>query len=315
MTTRDHGGDLDRAASVYGGALERWIDQSTGINPRPYPVPDVPSTDWQRLPLARDLDVLLATAHQVWGVPKGIEIVAAPGASALIAAIPHVLDGTAVTIEEPTYNEHRAAFEASGWTIGANAATRVIVHPNNPDGRTWDRDVADSAKQLIIDESFCDTMPEASLVELANRPGTILLKSFGKFWGLAGLRLGFAICLPETAIKLRTMMGPWALSGPAIRIGQAALSDEDWARATRDRLSKDTARLDQMLAKAGLDIVGGTSLFRLARSRDALSVHERLAKHHIWTRIFPANPEWIRFGLPGDHPGWDRLADALGSSK
>ena len=266
---------------------------------------------WQRLPLASNIDAIKSAARAFWDVPEAASVVVAPGTSALIARIPAVLQGRQVAIAEPTYNEHRRAFENCGWEVSETAKTRVVVHPNNPDGRLWHlREISEDAA-WVIDESFCDTLPESSLVETAARPGTIILKSMGKFWGLAGLRLGFAICLPETAIKLEHALGPWAVSGPALQIGTRALEDVTWAAQTRARLERDAARLDRMLAQSGLTVVGGTSLFRLAEGQKARALHEALAHSRIWTRVFPYRADWLRLGIPGPADDWQRLANAL----
>ena len=181
-----------------------------------------------------------------------------------------------------------------------------MVHPNNPDGRLWADADADAAL-TVIDESFCDVMPEASLVALAARPGVVVLKSFGKFWGLAGLRLGFAIARPETLAALGELLGPWAVSGPALRIGAAALSNPAWAEDTRARLVKDAERLDRMV---GAEVAGGTTLFRLYRVSDAAAWQDRLARGYVWSRIFPWSREHLRLGLP-DGEGWAQLDAAL----
>ncbi|MEP5450575.1 aminotransferase class I/II-fold pyridoxal phosphate-dependent enzyme, partial [Roseibium sp.] len=162
----------------------------------------------------------------------------------------------------------------------------------------------------IIDESFCDVTPENSLVRLAAEPGSIVLKSFGKFWGLAGLRLGFAIGDPALIGQLREMLGPWPVSGVALEVGTHALHDEAWAEATRKRLTMDSERLDALICSQSATLLGGTTLFRLYQVDDALRWQDRLARHHIWTRIFPYADNWIRLGLPAPD-AWDRLEAAF----
>ncbi|MDK3072070.1 pyridoxal phosphate-dependent class II aminotransferase [Sedimentitalea sp. JM2-8] len=308
---RDHGGGLDAAMARHGGTRAGWIDLSTGINPVPYPLPDLSGSDWTALPDRNAHAALVTAARRFWRVPDGAAILPAPGASALIARLPALLPPGRVGITPPTYNEHAAAFAASGWAIkdGGQADARVLVHPNNPDGRLWTPKDAD-ADLTIIDESFCDVMPEASLIQLAGQPGRLVLKSFGKFWGLAGLRLGFAIARQDTIGRLADMLGPWPVSGPALRIGAAALSDTAWADRTRTRLRDDAARLDAMITAAGAAPAGGTDLFRLYRVDDAARWQDRLAQRHIWSRRFPYSSTLLRLGLPGPN-GWIRLRDAL----
>jgi cobalamin biosynthetic protein CobC len=304
---RDHGGGLDAAIEKYGGARCDWLDLSTGINPVPYPVGDISADAWTALPDSAAMERLLVAARRFWNVPDGAEIVAAGGASALIAAMPHVFAGTRVTIQKPTYNEHDAAFVAQGWTIQQDSPSdvRVLVHPNNPDGKIWQ--AADVGGPSVIDESFCDVMPSASLISQAHHPDCIILKSFGKFWGLAGARLGFAICAPALAQLLRDHLGPWAVSGPALEIGARALEDLVWADAARARLTADAMRLDRVI---GLPVVGGTDLFRLFDVADSAAAQDHLARHHVWSRTFPYSNIWLRLGLP--HPDrWDQLDVAV----
>lgn len=307
---RDHGGGLDAAVTRYGGARANWLDLSTGINPVPYPVGEISSDAWTALPDTAAMKRLELKARAFWGVPDGAELVAAGGASALIAQIPRVLSGDTVAIPGPTYNEHAAAFRAAGWSVveDGKAQAHVVVHPNNPDGRAWQ--ISRHPRPVVIDESFCDVAPDLSHVKLASHPNTIVLKSFGKFWGLAGLRLGFAICAPDIAARLREMLGPWPVSGPALEIGARALADTAWADATRARLASDSDRLDALLTAAGATVAGGTTLFRLYDVGDAAAWQNKLAQGHVWSRIFPYSERWLRLGLPAPDR-WDQLENAL----
>lgn len=330
MSKRDHGGGLDAAVAAYGGVRSDWLDLSTGINPVPYPVGDVSADAWTALPDQGAMDRLLAAARKFWNVPDGAQIVAANGASAIIAKMPYLTShfGGAY-IPRPTYNEHQAAVEASpDWIMSDDpddAQMHVYVHPNNPTGRVWDAERMGGRVRTIIDESFCDVMPEQSHIRLAEDKDIIVLKSFGKFWGLAGLRLGFAIASPETLnpvesykpffgkeeltanATLAEHLGPWAVAGPALEIGARALEDFAWAEATRERLAKDAARLDALV---GLPVVGGTDLFRLYEVEDAEAAQAHLAKGRVWSRIFPYSKTWLRLGLP--HPDrWGQLEAAV----
>ncbi|WP_245706584.1 threonine-phosphate decarboxylase CobD [Ruegeria marina] len=308
---RDHGGGVDHAIQRFGGERNDWIDLSTGINPVPYPIGKLEPNDWAALPDQGAFAELSAAARRFWGVPDGAAILPAPGASALIARIPALMAPGRVRITTPTYNEHAAAFAAHGWQVtdDPEAEARVIVHPNNPNGRLWSEADADAAL-CVIDESFCDVTPEATMIQLAERPGTVVLKSFGKFWGLAGLRLGFAVARPDIISRLNDMTGPWAVSGPALRIGARALDDTAWAETTRSRLALDAQRLDALMTSHGAAVVGGTSLFRLYRVDDAARWQERLARAHVWSRIFPYSETFLRLGLP-PADGWHQLESAL----
>lgn len=249
----------------------------------------------------------MAAARAFWGIPEGADVLAAPGASSLIARIPALAAAGRVQIAGPTYNEHAAAFQQAGWEVAAAgpAAAQVVVHPNNPDGRLWFS--ADLAGDLrVIDESFCDTMPDMSLIRDAGRDDTLVLKSFGKFWGLGGLRLGFVAGPARLVDPLRAMLGPWPVSGPALEIGTRALSDRGWAEAHRMRLAQSADRLDQCILAKGAKLVGGTTLFRLYEVDRATQWQARLARIQVWSRVFPYNPRWLRLGLPPGG-GWARL--------
>ena len=317
-TPRDHGGGLDAAVAAYGGVRSDWLDLSTGINPVPYPVGEIDAEAWTALPDQGAMDRLLAAARAFWGVPEGAEIVAANGASAIIAAAPSVTGGHfgAVHIPAPTYNEHAAAWAAHGdWISSADpddAQVHVYVHPNNPTGRLWEASRMGGRLRTIIDESFCDVTPDASLIDLAEDQGVVVMKSFGKFWGLAGMRLGFVIGAAETLApaegpSFRDLLGPWSVSGPALEIGARALEDHAWADATRARLAEDAARLDALV---GWPLVGGTDLFRTYEVPDAAALQDKLARGHVWSRIFPYSKTWIRLGLPAPDR-WAQLEAAL----
>ncbi len=304
----DHGGGIDAAVRRWGGTRGDWLDLSTGINPRPYPVGKLGGDVWTALPDAGAFTALEAAARAFWRVPEGAAVLAAAGASALIARVPDLHAAGRVAIAEPTYNEHGRAFRACGWqVVDREADAVVVVHPNNPDGRM--RPVPEAALR-VIDESFCDVCPEESRIALADRSGVVVLKSFGKFWGLAGMRLGFAIGDPALIGRLSAMVGPWAVSGPALQVGAAALADVAWAEAARARLAVDAARLDGIMVRAGADLVGGTTLFRLYDVGDAAAFQERLAAARILARVFPYSQGWVRLGLP-DGTGWDRLEAVL----
>lgn len=306
---RDHGGGIDAAVAQYGGQRADWLDLSTGINPVTYPIPKIGADAWNALPDRAATAALEMAARAVWNVPASASILAAPGASSLIARIPHLAKSAKVRVESRTYNEHEASFRMAGWELSENTPdARVIVSPNNPTGDYWAG--VDQSKFLIIDESFCDLSPEKSRIDLAANTGAIVLKSFGKFWGLAGLRLGFAIGDPALIAKLSDALGPWPVSGPALQIGAAALMDFDWADQTRARLAVDAARLDALMRAKGAEIQGGTELFRLYRVEDAAAWQTKLAEQHIWSRVFPYSKTWLRLGLPAPDR-WTQLEAAL----
>lgn len=309
----DHGGGIDSAVALWGGARAEWLDLSTGINPRPYPLRGVPPGAWTALPDAAAMQALTDAARVFWQVPDGAAVLAAPGASALIARLPAVAPAGEVAIPGPTYNEHARAFRAAGREVNGNlsAPVRVVVNPNNPDGRQWGEAALEGAGLAVIDESFAEVAPAASLIALAGQPGVVVLKSFGKFWGLAGLRLGFAIGDPALLHRLAGLLGPWPVSGPALALGAAALRDTAWAEATRRRLARDAGRLDRLMTARGARAVGGTDLFRLYEVDSAAQWADRLARARILVRTFPYSRTWLRLGLPGHPADWARLEAAL----
>ncbi len=318
---RDHGGNLDGAMERFGGRAADWIDLSTGINRVPYPLPDLSAAAWTVLPTRTAMARLCAAAASAFDSTGAILPVA--GAQAAIQMIPRIGPPGHARVLAPTYNEHAAALRSAGWQVEevaepaalAGADLAVLVNPNNPDGRHLPpKDVlalASGVGRLIVDESFADPYPEMSVACEAGQNGMVVLRSFGKFYGLAGVRLGFVLGADADIAALSDMAGPWPVSGAAIEIGIAALADREWAKDTTARLMTETARLDALAVSAGWTCKGGTALFRLYETGDAKAAQDRLARAHIWSRIFPYSTGWIRLGLPGDEAEWARVADAL----
>ena len=318
---RDHGGNLDVALARFGGRLEEWIDLSTGINRQAYPAPTLEPRHWKALPSPSDIAALHTAARQAYGCSASVLAVA--GAQAAIQLLPHLAPAGRARILAPTYNEFAPVLTAAGWQVDevgeiealAAADIAVVVNPNNPDGRRHEPEdlLALSLRvgRLVIDESFADAMPDVSVASDAGRTGLLVLRSFGKFYGLAGLRLGFVIGGETDIAALSAMAGPWPISGMAIEIGQRALRDRDWREATRGRLSREAMRLDALAQAAGWKLIGGTPLFRLYETGDAVAAQGRLARAKIWSRLFKGKPGWLRLGLPGDLSEWERLAAAL----
>lgn len=317
---REHGGNLDLAQQRFGGPAEHWIDLSTGINRLPYPVGEVSSRAWSALPSHGDIEALHQAARQAYRTSAAV--VALGGAQAAIQLLPQLAPTGHARILAPTYNEYAGVLSAAGWEVQevgeldalAGADLAIVVNPNNPDGRCHTpRDLLallPRVGRLVIDESFADVAPQLSLAS-EDRPGLLILRSFGKFYGLAGLRLGFALGNSSDIARIASMSGPWPVSGAAIAIGCRALGDDAWAEAASARLARDCGRLDGMVQSQGWTLVGGTPLFRLYATPDALAAQEKLARRHIWSRVFGREPTWLRLGLPGGESEWTRLAEAL----
>lgn len=323
---RDHGGDLDQAMRRHGGAAAEWIDLSTGINRRPYPVPSLPDSAFRALPTRAEISRLEAVARAAWRVPEtdASATLALAGAQAAIQMIPRLTSPGEARVLAPTYNEYAGALTTAGWHVTevrtledlAGAELAILANPNNPDGtshapETLER-LAGRVGRLVVDESFGDTCPRLSLLPRPAVANILVLRSFGKFHGLAGVRLGFVTGPAPDIAALRAIAGPWPVSGPAIAIGRAALADDAWSEATRARLDAEAPRIDALAESAGWSLAGGTGLFRLYAAPDATEARARLAARRIWSRIFPWHSRWIRLGLPGTEDEWARLADAFG---
>ncbi len=322
-----HGGALDVARRLVPNPTGPWIDLSTGVNPHAYPLPELDPDVWTGLPESQALfELEAAAAYRYGGTAE--HVVAGPGSQALIQALARTLRRRAVGVLGKTYGGHAEAFAAAGVRIVevkwiedlADFKVAIVVNPNNPDGRIARRDeLIDLHEQLdrrggvlIVDEAYADfDGAKESFAPVLPAYGAIALRSFGKSFGLPGLRLGFAIASGDQAESLRAALGPWPVSGPAIAIGTKALNDLDWTDAMSVRLAEDKKRLDTLLIGNGWRIVGGTRLFRLAAREDAGEVFERLLEAGILTRRFQQAPDQLRFGIPGREAHWERLGAAL----
>ena len=324
-----HGGGLVAAQRLFPDAPKPWLDLSTGINPHAYPVGELARECWTRLPEADDIAALEAVAARAYGARDRACVVAVPGAQSLIQLLPSVFPARSVAVLAPTYAEHAHRWRMSGADVrevealGDDADVIVIVNPNNPDGRVLSIDALDAIADrqtergglLVLDESFADVLPEeASFVSQIGARNVVVLRSFGKFYGLAGLRLGFAVASPALAARLRDALGPWAVSGASVAVGQRALADLDWRLAMRRRLVEEASKLDHMIGDAGLALVGGTPLFRLIETKDAQALWRALGRRGILVRAFADQPHRLRFGLPGEEKNGARLHTALQES-
>src|SRR4051794_17442911 len=325
----EHGGDLATARRLFPGAAQPFIDLSTGINPHPYPLPPLGANVFAQLPDSAAQLRLSAIAAETYGAPSAAHVVCAPGTQLLLPLVAGLVPAGRAIILGPTYSEHgRAAAHAGHAVLDAGnvqdlqgADLAVVVNPNNPDGRIIGKEqllaLSDELNVrgglLLVDEAFMDVgPPEASLAAEIDRGNIVVLRSFGKFFGLAGLRLGFALAAPDLATELNASLGPWAVSGPALAVGERALADSAWMDATRNRLADAAPKLERLLAEANIEVVGGTSLFRLAQVNTAAETFQRLGHAGIVVRAFREQPTWLRFGLPGDQD-WSCLRSRLGT--
>lgn len=317
----EHGGRLRRAAERYDIPLADWLDLSTGINPRGYPVPPVPADVWLRLP--EDDDGLEAAAAGYYG---NAHLLPVAGSQPAIQLLPAVLRGERVSLLAPGYAEHAHAWrERRAVAVGADeidaAVARsdivVLVQPNNPTGvhfgrerlLEWHACLARRGGWLVVDEAFIDTDPEESLLPHAGTDGLVVLRSLGKFFGLAGARVGFVFAPADVRAALAERLGPWTLAGPARWAARHALADRAWQAQARTALRAAGDRLHALLATHGLPACG-PALFKLVATPDAARLHEAFARRGILLRLFET-PQAVRFGLPPDEAGWARLAAAL----
>ncbi len=319
-----HGGHLLEAAQQYQIPLSEWLDLSTGINPNGYPIPAIPGSVWQRLP--EDQDGLIPAAQEYYQCQS---ILAVAGSQAAIQSLPLLRPTGTTGIVTPSYSEHAYAWEKAGHKILSMAAdevglhidqldTLILVNPNNPTACTfsqaqclsWLENLNQRQGWLIIDEAFIDCTPDLSLSRLLPLKGLIILRSVGKFFGLAGLRAGFVLAEPGILNTLNELLGPWALSNPSRFVCTRALQDTTWHKQTRQHTQQQSQRLKTLLTKYLLSPSGSTQLFQWVQTEHASVLHERLAKQAVFTRLFN-QPASLRFGLPANESGWQHLESAL----
>ncbi len=306
-----HGGRISAARARWPEAPAPWIDLSTGINPHRWPVERAGPIDWHRLPDAQALQGLEAAAAETFGVAAA-RVCATPGSEIALRLLGTLDLPRPHRFVAPGYRTHADVFAESEAVDPADIATvkdgsLLLARPANPQGSWCALPAGDVC--LIVDEAFADAQPERSILP---HPDAIVLRSFGKFFGLAGVRLGFVVAPERVLALLRRRLGNWPVSAAAIAIGTAAYQDRTWADAMRRRLPADRDALDRVLIRHGLVPEGDCLLFRLVRTREAPAIFERLAQRGLLVRPFDHAPDWLRFGLPGSAETLDRLDHALG---
>lgn len=321
-----HGGRLQAASRRYGIPVADWLDLSTGIAPWSWPVPAMPERVWARLPEAED--DLLPAAADYYGVSVD-GLTAVPGSQFAIRALPAHLPAGTVAVPRTGYTEHALAWRAAGHALrfyddiddlrvqASNADHAVVIQPNNPTGERLDATALAALRDtlgdgwLLVDEAFMDTQARDSLAP-ALPDNTLVLRSLGKFFGLAGLRLGFVIGRGAPIEALRAWVAPWGVSHPARWIGARALADRAWQAAQRTRIQAGEkmlcARLRQTFPDARLASAGLFASLFFDDARRAPAAHAALAARGVLTRLGD-DDRWLRFGLPG--AAGDRLTRAL----
>lgn len=317
----EHGGNLHDAIKRYGRPRAEWLDLSTGINPQAYPVPQLSADAWHRLP--EPSTALLEAAQRYYGAPQLLPVA---GTQAAIQALPRLRARSRVVIAAPSYAEHSYQWRQAGHDVREVAYDQLeaeldqcdvmsVCNPNNPTGARiapavllqWAARLAARGGWLIVDEAFGDMTPQESVAAYTGQQGLIVFRSVGKFFGLAGLRLGFVAAHADLLQQLADVLGPWTVSGPAQQIGTAALSDTVWQQAMHKQLQQSGTRLQQLLAAHGKQ-AAGTALFQYWQDAHPVQFAEQMAQHGIWIRIFSHG---VRLGLPADEAGWQRLQQAL----
>jgi len=318
----EHGGNLRDAARHYG--RDDWVDLSTGINPHGYPAPAPSQAAWHRLP--EPDPALLAAACAYYRAPNMLPVA---GTQAAIQALPRLRAPSRVTVSAPSYAEHAHHWGLHGHTRRLVAYTDldtaiddsdvvVVVNPNNPTGETvaperllaWAARLHARGGWLVVDEAFGDTATAMSVATHAARPGLIVLRSVGKFFGLAGLRLGFVAAHDAVLNDLADLLGPWAVSGPAQEIALQALQDTRWQQETRASLRQSGYRMSRLLQEHGI-ASAGTPLFQWWPEARPEAFHEHMAARGIWCRLFRDAARGVRVGLPALEGEWQRLEQAL----
>lgn len=330
----DHGGRLRAAAQQYDIPLSQWLDLSTGISPFSYAdeiaeTLQISSDIWRRLP--EEDDGLEAAAADFYGAPY---LLPTAGSQAAIQLLPTMRDKSKVGVIAPSYNEHEHSWRKAGHEVtiyDPNEIYRwaerldvlILPNPNNPTGQIVDRAtllntaaiLAKKGGWLIVDEAFCDESTEGNNRSLADASGEceslIVLKSLGKFFGLAGARVGFVLSSRSLLLNLREKLGPWSLTGPSRLMARLALEDTAWSKLQKSKLKESSSRLKELLASEGLPS-SGTTLFQWFKNEQAPEIHRALAQKGILTRLFQ-EPASLRIGLPGSEADWQRLAEAIRS--
>lgn len=320
----EHGGNLNDAIARFGRQRDGWIDLSTGINPHGYPVTSLPRDVWHRLP--ERSQKLAEAAARYYGAPQLLPVA---GTQAAIQALPRLRRMSNVVVAAPSYAEHAHHWGLHGHLmrqipfaeldVAANDCdVMVVCNPNNPTGATieperllaWADRLAARGGWLIVDEAYADVEPLTSVARWSDRPGLIVLRSIGKFFGLAGLRLGFVAAHPSLLTQLEDALGPWTVSEPAQRIGCAALLDSTWQEETRVRLLSSGRRLHRLLDIHGIQATG-SALYQWWPTGNANTFWQHMAERGILARLFTQAARGIRLGLPADEAGWQRLEQAL----
>ncbi|WP_339669078.1 threonine-phosphate decarboxylase [Dasania marina] len=313
----EHGGNLLQARQQYPDAQQPWLDLSTGISPWSWPVTDLPQACWQRLP--EYSDSFSRVVSNYYGV-QGLVPVA--GSQQAIELLPQLLPPSTVAMPLWGYAEHRQAWQKAGHQLLTyNSYAHLlglldqvehvlVINPNNPTGELWDNTALQRLQQkvagyLIIDEAFIDSCSQTSMLQHVEQGSLIVLRSMGKFFGLAGMRVGFVYLPIELKARFEQRLLLWGLTAPSLYIAEQALSDSAWQIQQQQRIHNMQQAMQQLLATRLPDftIKPGPLFISVAGPYEKLrSIKQQFAQQGIWLRIFaPQQPDGdglLRFGLP-----------------
>jgi cobalamin biosynthetic protein CobC len=338
-----HGGDLKQATKEWGIPAHFWLDMSTGINPHMYPLSAIPAASWQNLPY--DQGRLLTAARQYY---QCRDILAVNGTQQAIELLPQLFCQQTVAVPRFGYQEHALSWSSQGHELVPYddwdgllklveqkwVDTVVLINPNNPTGHLYSQErvvelaqnLASMGAWLVLDEAFMDLSPEQSLAPMA-LPNVIVLRSMGKFFGLAGIRVGFVIAPSYWLEGLRKKMGLWQLAGPSSWLAADALSDHQWQAKNKARIEFESYHLALKLGEVfpGRDIVcRGLFTSLLLPKAEAEHAFEVLALRGVLVRMYlPLNDTdsaqdqaVLRFGLiPEAEDAEARFDEALEALK
>ncbi|MDI3323986.1 aminotransferase class I/II-fold pyridoxal phosphate-dependent enzyme [Pontibacterium granulatum] len=331
-----HGGDLISASARYNIPQDQWLDLSTGINPDSYPVGELATEVFQRLPYQQQV-----FADAVTGYYGTDEWLAVNGSQPVIQALPLCLEKLPVLLPDVGYDEHRHHWAANGNPLAfypafdLNAASDqierrlskgepfhlVVINPNNPTGLEFSKvQLCNWAERLagkgclIVDEAFIDTQPAISVLNEPLSDKLIVLRSFGKFFGLAGLRLGFVFASDQLRSQLQQRLGIWQVNGVAQGVATNALSDLDWQRGARQDITLNAERTALLLAPLmdalQPDRVAQTPLFSSWQldADIAAQVQDLLAQQGVLVRLIPLSERkaLLRTGIISRY-NWDAI--------
>lgn len=305
-----HGGQLIKASQKYGIPLEDWLDLSTGINPVSYPVKNIPASVLNQLPENDDRLIHAAKAYY-----KTQNVLTVSGSQWAIEQLPFLFPISRVGVINPSYYEHALQWQKAGHQIIeiiegevdnclSDIDILIIINPNNPTGKffskkqllSWHDSLQKKGGTLIIDEAFMDITPNKSLVSDNMLESLIILRSIGKFFGLAGIRIGFVIAEPKFLLRLKKCQGLWAISNTSAWIAEQALRDLVWQKKMRLQLPVMRKKTVKWLESIGLRVSCATDLFIYVQTEEAEKIYLSLAKLGVLVRYFEEDNS-LRFGL------------------